>query len=277
LSSESAQCERIATYETVGNVYDKLGTCETITPTSSAAHPTPRTDAPTQEETASKNIISKRARFLGEGGQNMATAASVSNSQESSKSSPPVCVSESVGSSEGAKVTDSVHKKTPPLHGEGQYEQLGTMYERIATYETIGNVYDRIGTYETVGNVYDKIGTYETITATSSVAHSAPRSETPTQEESASNDNTSEGASTNEGGLNVATTAGVSHFQESSKHSPPVCVSGEVGSSEGAKVTDLATYETVGNVYDRICTYETIGNVYDNSLVPKLGFHETSM
>ena len=52
-----------------------------------------------------------------------------------------------------------------------------------------------------------------------------------------------------------------------------VCVSGEVGSSEGTKVTDLATYETGGNVYDRTCTYETIGNVYDNSLVPKLGFH----
>ena len=75
----------------------------------------------------------------------------------------------------------------------------------------------------------------------------------------------------------MATAAGVSHFQDSSKHSPLLCVSGEVGSSEGAKVTDLATYETVGNVYDRICTYETVGNVYDNSLVPKLGFHETSM
>ena len=75
----------------------------------------------------------------------------------------------------------------------------------------------------------------------------------------------------------MATTAGVSHFQESSEGSPPVCVSGEVGSGKGAKVTDLATYETVGNVYDRICTYETIGNVYDNSLVPKLGFHETSV
>ena len=75
----------------------------------------------------------------------------------------------------------------------------------------------------------------------------------------------------------MATTAGVTHLQDSSKHSPPVCVSGEVGSSEGSKVTDLATYETVGNIYDRICTYETIGNVYDNSLVPKLGFHETSM
>jgi len=213
--------ERIATYETVGNVYDKIGTCETITPTSSAAHPTPRTDAPTQEETASKNITSKRASFLNEGGQNMATAASVSNSQESSKSSPPVCAGESVGSSEGAKVTDSVHK-APPLHGEGQYEQLGTVYERIATYETVGNVYDRIGTYETIGNVYDKIGIYETITATSSAAHSTPRSDTLTQKETASNDNTSEGASANDGGLNMATAAGVSHFQESSKHSPLV-------------------------------------------------------
>jgi len=144
------------------------------------------------------------------------------------------------------------------------------VYERIATYETVGNVYDRIGTYETVGNVYDKIGTYETITATSSAAHSTPRTNTPTQEESVSNDNTSEGVSANEGGLNMATTAGVSHFQESSKGSPLVCVSAEVGSSEGAKVTDLATCETVDNVYDRICTYETIGNVYDNSLVPKL-------
>ena len=122
-----------------------------------------------------------------------------------------------------------------------------------------------------------KIGTYETITATRSAPHSTPRSDTLTQEETASSDNNSVGASANEGGLNMATTAGVSHFQESSKHSPPVCVSGEVGSSEGAKVTDLATYETVGNVYDRICTYETIGNVYDNSLVPKVGFHETSV
>ena len=109
----------------------------------------------------------------------MATAASVRNSKESSKLSPPVCASKSVGSSEGAKVTDSVQKKTPPLHGEGQYEQLGTVYERIATYETVGNVYDRIGPYETIGNVYDKIGTYETITATNSAARLAARTDAP--------------------------------------------------------------------------------------------------
>jgi len=268
--------ERIATYETVGNVCDKIGTYKTITPASPSACPTPRTDAPTQEETASKHKSSKRASFINKEGQKMATAATVSNSLESSKSSPPVCTSQSVGSSEGAKVTDSLHKKTPQLHTEGHYEVLGTVYERIATYETVGNVYDRIGTYETVGNVYDRIGTYETVIATSSAAHSTPRTNTPTQEESASNDSTSEGVSANEGGVNIATTADVSHFQESSKGSPPVCVSGVVGSGEGAKVTDLAIYETVGNVYDRICTYETIGNVYDNSLVPKLSFHETS-
>ena len=206
--------ERIATYESVGNVYNRIGTCETITPKTSAVHPTPRTDAPSQEDTASKNNISKRASFVNEEGQNMATAASVSNYQESSKLSPPVRASESVGISEGTKVTDLVHKKTPQLHGEGRSEQLGSVYERIATYETVGNVYDRIGTYETIGNVYDKIGTYKTITAT----HSTPRSDIPTQEESASSDNSSEGASANEGGLNVATTAGVSHFEESSKH-----------------------------------------------------------
>ena len=98
--------ERIATYESVGNVYNRIGTCETITPKTSAVHPTPRTDAPSQEETASKNNISKRASFVNEEGQNMATAASVSNYQESSKLSPPVRASESVGISEGTKVTD---------------------------------------------------------------------------------------------------------------------------------------------------------------------------
>ena len=276
--------ERIGTYETVGNVYDKICTYETITSTSSAAQPTPTTDAPRQEETSSKDKSSKGTSFVNKGGQNMATAAGVSNFQESSKLSLPVCASEFVHSSEVANVNDSVRKKTPQLHGDGHY---GTVYKRIVTYET-------------VGNVYDKIGTYETITPTSSTAYPNPRTDaaTVTQEETASKGNTSEGASVNEGHLNMA---GVNHLQESFKHSPPVRASESMGSSEGAEVTDsvhkktpqphgevyyeqlgnvyerIATYETVGNVYDKICTYETIGNVYDNSLVPKLGFHETSL
>ena len=38
--------ERTVTYETVGNVYDKIGTYETITATNSAARLAARTDAP---------------------------------------------------------------------------------------------------------------------------------------------------------------------------------------------------------------------------------------
>ena len=64
--------ERIGTYETVDNVYDKIGTYETIT-TSSAARPTRTTDAPRQEETASKDKSSKGTSFVNKGGQNMAT------------------------------------------------------------------------------------------------------------------------------------------------------------------------------------------------------------
>ena len=73
----------------------------------------------------------------------MAATAGVSHSQESFKLSSPVHASRTLDSG-GAKVSGLVHKKTPQLHGEGQYEQLGSVYERIATYETVGNVYDDI-------------------------------------------------------------------------------------------------------------------------------------
>ena len=43
--------DTMGTYETVGNVYDEIGTYEIIIPARSAAHPTPRTGAPTPEGT----------------------------------------------------------------------------------------------------------------------------------------------------------------------------------------------------------------------------------
>ena len=280
LHDESRQYERlgnvydkICTYETIGNVYDKIGTYETIEHTSSAARPSPGTDAPTQEETASKDITSEGASCVNDKGQNMVTtAASVSHSREIPKQSPPMHTSGAVSRSEGSKCTRSEHAKTPQLHDESRQ------------YERLGNVYDKICTYETIGNVYDKIGTYETIEHTSSAARPSPRTDAPTQEETASKDITSEGAScVSDEGQNMGTTAAsVSHSQVVPKQSPPVHTSGTVDSG-GAKGTDvvpprhhgeshyeqLGTYETVGDVYDRICTYETIGNVYDNSLVPK--------
>ena len=265
--------DRICTYETVGNVYDKIGTYETIEHTSSAGHPSPRNDTPTQEETASKDITSEGTSYEG---QNVGTtAASVSHSREIHKQSPPMHTSGAVSRSEGSKCTRSEHKKTP--HDESR------------KYERLGNVYDRIGTYETIGNVYD---TYKTIEHTGSAAHPSPRTDAPTQEETASIDITPEGAScVHDDGQNLGTVAAsVSHSREIPKQSPPVHTSGTVDSGD-AKGTDVApprhhgeghyeqlgTYETVGDVYDKICTYETIGNVYDNSLVPKLGFHESSM
>ena len=248
-------------YERLGNVYDRIGTYETIEHTSSAACPYPRMDAPTQEETASKGITPEGASCVIDEGQNMGTtAASVSHSRVVPKQSPPVHTSGAVGRSEGSKFT---HKKKPQFHDESRH------------YERLGNVYDRICTYETVGNVYDKIGTYETIEHTSSAARPSPRNDTSTQEEIASkNKPSTQGMScVNNEGQNVGNTvASVSHSREVPKQSP-LHTSGTVSRSEGSKCTrsehkktphdESGQYERLGNVYDKIGTYETIGNVYD--------------
>jgi len=43
-----------------------------------------------------------------------------------------------------------------------------------------------------------------------------------------------------------------------------MCVSGEVNSSEGMKVTDLVhKNEQLGTVFNRIAAYETVSNLYD--------------
>ena len=274
-SSETADseipqfCDELGRYERLGNAYDRIGTYDHDnihkTNSNSAAYPTPTSDVPPWEDISSNDKNSEGVSRVNKGGQNMATnSANVSHSRES------------VVDYEAAKGTDLVRKKRPQhVHpGEGHYERLG-------------HVYERIGTYETVGNVYDQIGTYETIEHTSSAAHPTPRSDAPTQEETVSKDETPERVNSFDGrGRNMATAVSVSHSQVSSKQPPPVHTSGTVD-SEGAKGIDsvqkkaprhrgeghrkqLGAYETVGNVYDKICTYETIGNVYDNSLVPKL-------
>ena len=223
--------------------YDRTGTRETTgnKSTSSAANPITKSDAPPRKQTSSKD---KTTKVVDEEGQSMDTAtAGIINSQEISKQSAPVQASGEVGSSEaqGAKVTNSVHKRMPQLHNE------------LYHFEQLGTVYDRIGTHETVCN---KIGNYETV-----ATHPILRADAPMQEETSSKGETSKPASrVDEEGQNTDTTAaGVYRSPEISNRSPAVQTRGEMGGCEDEMTPH---YEQLGNVYDRMGTYETVGNVY---------------
>ena len=94
----------MGTCETVGHVYDKVGTYETIKPTSSTAHLIPRTGAPTSEGSEFTHTAHSKI--------------------------PQLCCEDHY--EQLGNVYDRV----------GTYETVGNVYDKICTYETIGNVYD---------------------------------------------------------------------------------------------------------------------------------------